>query len=95
VNSPVTVVRCPFCVWGDEFRPMVSVSGDRFVCGKCGHVAIPSDKKFECPCWKCAELRACQPMTARSSGFSQQIPQRVIDSRTKDGRHHGHANYTK
>jgi ribosomal protein S27AE len=52
------VVRCPYCVLGDEFRPMAAHSNGRFVCNKCGHLAIPSDDHFECVCWKCLELRA-------------------------------------
>ena len=37
---------------------MSAVSGGRFVCAKCGHLAIPSDKSFECACRKCFELRS-------------------------------------
>ena len=54
----VSVVRCPFCVLGYEFRPMVEHPDGKFVCNKCGHLAIPSDNKFECACWRCLELRA-------------------------------------
>ena len=57
VAMSMTVVRCPYCVSGDEFRPMSALSGGRFVCAKCGHLAIPSDKSFECACRKCFELR--------------------------------------
>lgn len=59
VNSAATtiVVRCPYCISGDEFSPMAAFSGGRFVCGKCGHLAIPSDKNFECACRRCFELR--------------------------------------
>ena len=60
VNVPMTmtVVRCPYCVSGDEFMPMTAVADGRFVCGKCGHLAIPSDENFRCACRKCFELRA-------------------------------------
>ena len=54
----MTVVRCPYCISGDEFRPMEALSGGRFACGKCGHLAIPRDKTFECACRKCFDLRA-------------------------------------
>ena len=54
-----TVVRCPYYVAGDEFKPMAALSGGRFVCRQCGHLAIPTDKSFECACRKCFELRPC------------------------------------
>ena len=50
------VVRCPYCVSGDEFRPMSAQSLGRYVCGKCGHLAMPADHNFKCRCRKCAEL---------------------------------------
>lgn len=56
MNVGITVVRCPYCVSGDEFRPMTTVADGRFVCGKCGHLAIPSDKNLECACRKCFAL---------------------------------------
>lgn len=52
-----TVVRCPYCVAGDEFKPMAALSGGRFVCRQCGHLAIATDKSFECACRKCFDLR--------------------------------------
>jgi hypothetical protein len=52
-----TVVRCPYCVAGDQLKPMAALSGGRFVCRQCGHLAIPTDKSFECACRKCFELR--------------------------------------
>jgi hypothetical protein len=51
-------IRCPYCVLGYEFRPMVAHADGKFVCNKCGHLAIPSDNNFECACWRCLELRA-------------------------------------
>jgi hypothetical protein len=57
VAISMTVVRCPYCISGDEFRPMAALSDGRFVCRQCGHLAIPSDKSFECACRKCFELR--------------------------------------
>jgi hypothetical protein len=53
----MTVVRCPYCVAGDDFRPMTILSDGRLVCRQCGHLAIPSDKSFECVCRKCFALR--------------------------------------
>jgi len=58
VTAPI--VRCPYCVSGDEFRPMVALGDGRFAC-KCGHLSIPSDEKFKCACWNCFELRGLVP----------------------------------
>jgi Zn ribbon nucleic-acid-binding protein len=51
-----TVVRCPFCVLGDEFRPMVSNAEGEFTCEKCGHIERPADKKYSCRCYRCRDL---------------------------------------
>jgi len=34
------VVRCPYCVVGKEFVPMIALSDGAFVCAKCGHLEI-------------------------------------------------------
>src|SRR6266545_7465445 len=50
VNIAVTipVVRCPYCVSGDHFRPMTADGTGRYVCAKCGHLAVPGDQNFVC-----------------------------------------------
>lgn len=50
-----TVVRCPYCVSGDEFQPMKAVGVGMYTYAKCGHLAIPDDKNFKCHCRKCKE----------------------------------------
>lgn len=57
-SMAINVVRCPYCVSEDEFRPMTAVGSGRYVCAKCGHLAMPDDTSFNCQCGKCAELRA-------------------------------------
>jgi predicted RNA-binding Zn-ribbon protein involved in translation (DUF1610 family) len=57
IATTITVVRCPYCVSDDEFRQMIARLGDRFVCNKCGHSSIPSDKDFKCSCRGCFQLR--------------------------------------
>jgi DNA-directed RNA polymerase subunit RPC12/RpoP len=49
-------VRCPFCVLGDEFRPMVAHIDGRYICSKCGHTTSPGDIGYECRCPKCMKL---------------------------------------
>lgn len=53
-------VRCPYCVEGNEFKPMVSHLDGRYICGKCGHVVRLSDTDFQCTCPKCRDLNRKQ-----------------------------------
>ena len=57
VVMTLIAVRCPYCVSGDEFKAITAAGDGRFACGKCGHLAIPSDESFKCACPKCFELR--------------------------------------
>lgn len=52
------IVRCPYCVLGDNFRPMLAKDGGWFVCQKCGHSAMPGKPDFECYCQKCGEKKS-------------------------------------
>jgi rubrerythrin len=50
------VVRCPYCVLNDHFRPMLQKPEGWFICSKCGHTTIPGKPDFKCFCRKCGEL---------------------------------------
>jgi hypothetical protein len=51
------ITRCPYCVQGDNFRPMKPRSEGRwFMCEACDHTVMPDKAKFECECQKCEEL---------------------------------------
>ena len=50
------IVRCPYCVLDDHFRPMLSKREGWFICSKCGHTAIPENPEFKCFCQKCGEM---------------------------------------
>jgi len=50
------IVRCPYCVLGYEFRPMLPKPEGWFICQQCGHTAMPAKSQFRCFCQKCAEL---------------------------------------
>jgi len=51
------IVRCPYCVLGSEFRPMLQRSRKRwFVCVSCGHVSMPNDPYLKCSCSRCQEM---------------------------------------
>ena len=62
--------RCPYCVLIDDFMLMSVTKDGRFVCVKCGHVAIPEDKVFQCLCSHCRAMREFKP--ARSRWWSVQ-----------------------
>lgn len=48
------ILRCPYCVEGDNFKEMVvQTGGDWFLCTECGHLALPSQPAFRCLCGKC------------------------------------------
>jgi len=40
------VIRCPLCVSGPEFRPMVVHVNGRYICGKCGHALFPGKAEY-------------------------------------------------
>jgi hypothetical protein len=52
------VVRCPYCVLGVQFRPMVPHLDERFICEKCGHVSLTDGTSFKCSCRRCDELQS-------------------------------------
>lgn len=52
------IVRCPFCVLDNDFRPMLSIARDRYTCTSCGHITVPRDQGFQCQCGRCTHLRA-------------------------------------
>jgi len=72
VATPMTVVRCPFCVLGDEFRAMTGSGTGKFVCTKCGHLAMPDDRNFACRCRSCEELRTLDSRYGRYGGSDQE-----------------------
>jgi hypothetical protein len=53
---PDEIVRCPYCVQGEDFRQMLSRPLGWFLCPKCGHTVKPGDLQFKCSCRKCAEM---------------------------------------
>jgi hypothetical protein len=51
------VIRCPYCVFGDNFMEMVAHLDGRMICRKCGHVVKTWDAGSKCACPKCREMR--------------------------------------
>jgi hypothetical protein len=50
------VVRCPYCVLGDNFMEMVAHIDGRMICRRCGHVVKTWDADFKCECPRCREM---------------------------------------
>jgi hypothetical protein len=51
------IVRCPYCVLGDDLRPMLPKPGGWFICQNCGHTVTPWNLDYKCSCQKCEELK--------------------------------------
>jgi len=51
-------VRCPYCVLGLEFRPMIAHVDGRYICAKCGHTTHRSEMGYQCHCPNCRKLVA-------------------------------------
>lgn len=51
--SARVIVRCPYCVVGNQFRPMVTRSEEGwFECLSCGHVVMHLDPDFRSMCFE-------------------------------------------
>ena len=51
---PAEKSRCPYCVEGGNFKLMtIGENGDWYKCDTCGHIVMPRNNLFECPCLNC------------------------------------------
>jgi hypothetical protein len=50
------IERCPYCVVGENFRPLSQESAGWFVCVSCNHRAAPEKSNFRCFCLNCKKL---------------------------------------
>jgi len=55
-NMVEEITSCPYCVLGDQSRPMLQRLV-WFICENCGHTVIPDDPDFNCSCSNCRKLR--------------------------------------
>ena len=55
------VIRCPYCVVGIEFRPMIAYKDGRFVCRDCAHTVRPGVPEYRCTCRPCLRLHTDLP----------------------------------
>lgn len=54
-DSPLTI-RCPYCMAGIEFKPMIAYKDGRFVCRDCAHSLRPGVPEYRCSCRPCLKL---------------------------------------
>jgi len=52
-TDTVLVIRCPYCLAGVEFRPMIAHKDGRFVCRDCAHTVRPGVPEYRCTCRFC------------------------------------------
>jgi len=50
------IMRCPYCVQGGEFQPLIPQSQNTFACLKCGHTSSPDNPHLRCACSRCREV---------------------------------------
>ena len=50
------IVRCPYCVQGGCFRPMLLRPTGWYLCLGCGHSTVPNDPYARCACERCQAM---------------------------------------
>jgi hypothetical protein len=60
-------IRCPHCMAGIEFRPMIAYKDGRFVCRDCAHTVLPGVPEYRCTCRPCLRLFRNPPLAAHRS----------------------------
>jgi hypothetical protein len=56
VENSHFVLRCPYCVSGSDFRPLLARTDGRFFCVQCGHIASPRELTYVCGCEQCVRV---------------------------------------
>jgi len=55
-TDTILTLRCPHCMAGIDFRPMIAHKDGRFVCRDCAHTMRPGVPEYECTCRPCLRL---------------------------------------
>ena len=56
LTDTTLIVRCPYCLMGIEFRPMIAYKDGRFVCRDCAHTVRPGVPEYKCTCRPCLRV---------------------------------------
>jgi hypothetical protein len=62
----ILTIRCPHCMAGVEFRPMIAYNG-RFVCRDCAHTLRPGVPEYTCTRRPCLSLLRTPLLTDHGS----------------------------
>ena len=57
LTDAILIIRCPHCMAGIEFRPMIAYKDGRFVCRDCAHTVRPGITEYRCTCRSCFRNR--------------------------------------
>ncbi len=52
-TDTILIIRCPHCMVGIDFRPLIAYKDGRFVCRDCAHTVRPGVPEYRCTCRKC------------------------------------------
>ncbi len=55
-TDTILTIRCPHCVAGIDFSPMIAHKDGRFVCRNCAHTLRPGVREYMCTCRPCLRL---------------------------------------
>jgi hypothetical protein len=53
LTDTTLVIRCPYCIVGIDFRPLIAYKDGRFVCRDCAHTVRPGVPEYRCTCRAC------------------------------------------
>jgi hypothetical protein len=67
LTDAILIIRCPHCMAGIEFRPMIAYKDGRFVCRDCAHTVRPGMPEYRCTCRPCLRLLRMQISTEPGS----------------------------
>jgi hypothetical protein len=70
-TDTILTFRCPYCMAGIDFRPMIAYKDGRFVCRDCAHTVRPGLAVYKCTCRRCLRLSRATT-TGRSCDLSVQ-----------------------
>jgi hypothetical protein len=55
-TDTILAFRCPYCMAGIDFKPMIAYKDGRFVCRDCAHTVRPGIAVCKCTCRRCLRL---------------------------------------
>jgi hypothetical protein len=56
LTDTILIIRCPYCMAGIDFSPMIAYKDGRFVCRDCAHTVRPGVPEYGCTCRPCLRL---------------------------------------